>query len=287
MMAVGSAGAELVGLWTGGVVAGCEVDAACAAPSREVEMIRTSVCTRVRMGAPVGILAILDCTTVDPSLSVERWSAPVCRAGTPGAPSHQSDHSAEIVAAAEFRCGVQLEVLVGGIHRGDCRDWCGYGFFRWRMRENGLRLAPITVAVGHHHVEAPVPAFLLGFDQTERVQVEQVVLDETDLIFRQTAALEIDRDAGEMRRRRIAFGGSSVAIATAKLLLHLDGADGRVYLDLIVELAVINFGKVLHEIASPRTAIAARGIKAVLNLQRLALLDGHQITRGFECFQFF
>src|SRR5713101_2781705 len=71
MTAVGSAvaaAAELAGLRTGGfvVVAGGGVEAACAAPSREVEMIRTSVCSRVRMGAPVSILASFNCTTVGP-----------------------------------------------------------------------------------------------------------------------------------------------------------------------------------------------------------------------------
>src|SRR5260370_29669391 len=70
MMAAGSAvaGAELAGLRTGGfgVVAGGGVEAACAAPSRDVEIIRTSVCSRVRMDAPVSILANFNCTTIDP-----------------------------------------------------------------------------------------------------------------------------------------------------------------------------------------------------------------------------
>src|SRR6202171_109375 len=70
MMAVGSAvaaGAEVAGLRTGGfgLVAGCGVEAACAAPSRDVEIIRTSVCSRVRMDTPVSILANLNCTTID------------------------------------------------------------------------------------------------------------------------------------------------------------------------------------------------------------------------------
>src|ERR1700732_3070215 len=71
MMAVGSAvaaGAELAGVRAGGFgfVAGCGVEAACAAPSRDVEIIRTSVCNRVRMDAPVSILASFNCTTIDP-----------------------------------------------------------------------------------------------------------------------------------------------------------------------------------------------------------------------------
>src|SRR6266481_1154999 len=76
MMAVGSAvaaGAELAGVRAGGFgfVAGCGLEAACAAPSSDVENIRTSVCNRVRMDAPVSILANLNCTTIDPGLSVE------------------------------------------------------------------------------------------------------------------------------------------------------------------------------------------------------------------------
>src|ERR1700730_4748168 len=81
MMAVGSAaaaGAELAGLRTGGFgfAAGCGVEAACAAPSRDVEMIRTSVCSRVRMDAPVSILASVHCTTIDPLAGGERRASP-------------------------------------------------------------------------------------------------------------------------------------------------------------------------------------------------------------------
>src|SRR5271169_2067115 len=57
MMAVGSAAPE----------------AACAAPSNDVEMVRTSMKIRVRIGAPGGILANVNCTTVNPRLLVESW----------------------------------------------------------------------------------------------------------------------------------------------------------------------------------------------------------------------
>src|SRR6266849_3089746 len=67
MMAVGSAvatGAEVAGLRTGGFgfVAVCGVGGL----SRDVEIIRTSVCSKVRMDAPVSILASFNCTTIDP-----------------------------------------------------------------------------------------------------------------------------------------------------------------------------------------------------------------------------
>src|ERR1700730_4321920 len=82
MMAVGSAvtaGAELAGLRTGGFgfVAGCGVEADCAAPSRDMEIIRTSVCIRVRMDAPVSILASVNCTTIDPLAGGEPGGTPV------------------------------------------------------------------------------------------------------------------------------------------------------------------------------------------------------------------
>src|SRR5258707_8026259 len=81
MMAVGcaaAAGEELAGLRTGGfgIATGGVVEAACAAPSREVEIIRTSVCSRVRMDAPVGVFASFNCTTVDPGLLVESRASP-------------------------------------------------------------------------------------------------------------------------------------------------------------------------------------------------------------------
>src|ERR1700716_964153 len=90
MMAVGSAvpaGAEVAGLRTGGFgfVAGCGVESPCAAPSRDVEIIRTSVCSKVRMDAPVSILANFNCTTIDPGLSVESRAAPPGRGAAAGA----------------------------------------------------------------------------------------------------------------------------------------------------------------------------------------------------------
>jgi len=66
MMAVGSLLAAAAGaaLWTG--VFGWAVAAAWAALSRELETIRASVVNRVRMrmDAPIGILASLNCTTI-------------------------------------------------------------------------------------------------------------------------------------------------------------------------------------------------------------------------------
>ena len=89
-----------------------------------------------------------------------------------------------------------------------------------------------------------------------------------------------------MRRRGVAFRWSGVAIVAAQFLLHLHGADRGVDLDLIVELPIIDFGKVLNKIAGPGTAIAARGIETAFDLQRLALFDGHQVARGLQRFQF-
>src|SRR6266849_2071109 len=89
-----------------------------------------------------------------------------------------------------------------------------------------------------------------------------------------------------MRRRRVAFRGSSVAIVTAQFLLSLHGAHRGIDLDLSMELPVVDFGKVHDKITGPGTAIAARRIETAFNLQRLALFDGHQRAGGLERFQF-
>src|ERR1700677_4267259 len=54
MIATGSAAGAGAALWTGGVVDDGAVDAACATPSREVEIIRKNICNTVRMDAPIG-----------------------------------------------------------------------------------------------------------------------------------------------------------------------------------------------------------------------------------------
>src|SRR6266853_2388144 len=79
MTAVGSlfaAAPDAVALCTGAELADFEVESVCAALSREVETIRTSVGSRVRMGAPGSILANFNCTTVDTGLSVESRASP-------------------------------------------------------------------------------------------------------------------------------------------------------------------------------------------------------------------
>src|SRR5208283_4277742 len=92
------------------------VGSACAAPSREVERIRTSVCIRVRMVAPLSVFAIFDCTTVDPSLSVERRAYPPGGAGeTPVAPlnSLSRSHGGQSLLNALFEQLVCVDLCLG------------------------------------------------------------------------------------------------------------------------------------------------------------------------------
>src|SRR5579862_10049395 len=110
------------------------------------------------------------------------------------------------------------EKLVRCANGGDCACRCGRSRLDRRDRENGLRLAPIVVALRHHHVKTPVPSFFLGFDQSKGIQVEQITFDKNQLLLRQAAALKVDGDTGKMRRRRVSINRSGVAIVAAQLL---------------------------------------------------------------------
>ena len=149
-----------------------------------------------------------------------------------------------------------------------------------------LRLTPAGVAFGDHHVEDPLAALFFGFDQAQGAQVEQVALDEVNLRLRHAAPLNIERQAGEVRGSRFAFGRGRVAIVAAKFLLDLDGANSGVHLDLLVELTVVGLAQVLNEIARPRTAKAAIGIEARIDAQRLSGTDRDQSLAGLQRFQF-
>jgi hypothetical protein len=48
-------------------------------------------------------------------------------------------------------------------------------------------------------MEDPLMALFFGLDQAERVQIKQVSFNVAYLFFGHSAALEINRDAGEMR----------------------------------------------------------------------------------------
>src|SRR5580658_9542565 len=180
----------------------------------------------------------------------------------------------------------QCEALVRGRHHGGgCTvgggnrgGGCSHRPFHGSKRKEGLRLAPVIVAIRTPDVETPVAPLFFRFDQAERVQIKQVMLDESHLLFGHAAALQVDRDTGEMRRRGIAIDWRCVAIVAPQFLLHRHGAHGGVQLDLRVKLAIIRFGKVLHEIASPGTTIAARGIEAAFNFQRLTGCNRHQFA---------
>src|SRR5882762_9326665 len=89
-----------------------------------------------------------------------------------------------------------------------------------------------------------------------------------------------------MRRGGLAFCGGSVAIVAAELFLHLHGADCGIYLDLVVELAVISLAEILDEIARPGTAVAAVGIEPGIDAKRGAGADRNQSLTFFQGFEF-
>src|ERR1019366_6875163 len=46
-----------------------------------------------------------------------------------------------------------------------------------------LGLPPVSVAVGHHDVEAPVTAFFLWLDEVESAEIEKVAFDESNFFL--------------------------------------------------------------------------------------------------------
>src|ERR1700692_4833309 len=167
-------------------------------------------------------------------------------------------------------------------------DWCGSGFFqgKQRNRESRLRLAPIAIAVRDHDVKHPLMPLFFRFNQSKGIEIEQVVLDKVNLSLCHAASLQIDSDAGKMRRSGVAINRSSIPIVAAQFLLNLDGADGGIYLDLGMKLVVVNFRKVFDEITRPRTTVAPGWIETRMEMQTCAFFDRHQIMRRFELFQF-
>jgi hypothetical protein len=142
------------------------------------------------------------------------------------------------------------------------------------------------VAIGNHYVEAPVAAFFFGLNQAEGAQFEEVKLNPMQFGWRQAAALQVHGNAGEVGRGCVAVDRSGIAIVTAELLLDLDGADGRVELNGMVELGAEVAAQVLHKVARPGTAVAALRRKLWRDVQVITFAKWDEIVRCDQLFQF-
>jgi hypothetical protein len=149
-----------------------------------------------------------------------------------------------------------------------------------------LVLPPSAVALGNHDVENPLVAFFFGFDQTQSPEVEEITLNEMDLLFAHAAALQVEGEAGEMRRSGVALRRCSIAIVAAKLLLNLHSSDSRVDLNLVVKLMVVRLAKIFDEVARPWAAEAAVRIQSRVDAQRLAGPNRKQSLRCDERLKF-
>ena len=99
-----------------------------------------------------------------------------------------------------------------------------------------------------------------------------------DLLFRHAAALQVKRDCRQDGTKRYRHQWGGVAIVAAKFFLNLDGANRGIHLDSIMKLVVVDGGEIFNKIARPRTAVAARGIEAAVNVQPFILFDRNQIA---------
>ena len=61
-----------------------------------------------------------------------------------------------------------------------------------------LGFAPIGIAARDHDVEYPLMPLFFGLNQSERLHVDKLAFDPVDLILRHAAALQVDRQPGQM-----------------------------------------------------------------------------------------
>jgi hypothetical protein len=122
-------------------------------------------------------------------------------------------------------------------------------------------------------VEDPLASLFLWFDKAEGAEIEEIAFDEVYLGLGHSATLQIHGKTRQVRRSGFAFSWSCIPIVAAELLLNLYSANGRVDLDLVVELPIVGLAKIFHEIAGPRAAKAPIGIKPRIDSKRLASTD--------------
>ena len=96
-----------------------------------------------------------------------------------------------------------------------------FSVLRGQVRDDSLALAPICIPVGNHHVKAPMAALFFGLHQSQLAKVEQIAFDETNLLLRHAAPLQVNRKASQMRRRCVAFGRGCIAVVAAEFLLTM------------------------------------------------------------------
>ena len=110
-------------------------------------------------------------------------------------------------------------------------------------------------------MEDPLVTFFFRLNQSQRFQRNHVVLYKLDLFPAQATALYVYGDACQMGRCDFPFRWSSVPVVAAKFLLHFNRADCRVHLNLGMKFFVKGCAQIVQKFTSPRTAIAAVGIK--------------------------
>ena len=128
-------------------------------------------------------------------------------------------------------------------------------------------------------------ALFFRFDQAKGMQVKQVILNKSNLILRHAATLQVNGDAGQVRRSSLALGRCSVAIPSAEFFLNLDCPYRGVQLDLLVEPVVINLRYIFDKVARPHARVAARRIETRLDAKRFARLNGNKFARGLQLFK--
>ena len=110
----------------------------------------------------------------------------------------------------------------------------------------------------------------------------QVAAEPRDLGEGETVFGDVDGLSGEVWGGSVAVGGCGVAVGAEKLLLELDGADGRVYLERSVEATVVGARHGGEKLCSPGTAETAVVGEAVVDEEGAAGGDGDKQALAAE-----
>ena len=128
----------------------------------------------------------------------------------------------------------------------------------------------------HADVKAGLLELLFHVNLALLHEGQKVAAQPGDLGEGETVLGDVDGLAGKVRRRRVAFRRSRVAIDMHQMLLEFDRPDGGVDLERGMEVRVVGAGQRGEKLSSPGAAVAAIHGEALIDLQSVAGGEGDE-----------